>query len=51
MARLRWPGHRDEGGEAADDQDNGLPSATNGTSPAGWARPAGGGRAQVPGWL
>ena len=51
MARLRWPGHRDEGGEAADDRDTGPPSATNGTSPADWARPAGGGRAQVPGWL
>jgi predicted PurR-regulated permease PerM len=51
MARLRWPGHRDEGGEAADDRDTGLPSATNGTSPADWARPAGGGRPQVPGWL
>src|SRR6185437_12151895 len=51
MARLRWPGHRDEGGEAADDRDTGLPSATNGTSPADRARPAGGGRPQVPGWL
>ena len=51
MARLRWRGHRDEGGADAGTRDNGLPPAANGTSPAGWARPAGGGRAQVPGWL
>jgi len=51
MARLRWRGHRDEAGADAGTRDNGLPPATNGTSPAGWARPAGGGRAQVPGWL
>jgi predicted PurR-regulated permease PerM len=51
MARLRWRGHRDEGGADAGTGDNGPPPAGNGTSPAGWARPAGGGRAQVPGWL
>jgi len=51
MARLRWHGHRDEAGEAAGTRDEGLPSASNGTSPAGRARPGGGGRAQVPGWL
>src|SRR5256886_16185094 len=51
MVRLRWRGHRDEGGADAGTRDDGLPPATNGTSPAGWARPAGGGRAQVPGWL
>ena len=54
MARLRWRGHRDEGGADAADagsRDSGLPPATNGTSPGAWARPAGGDRAQVPGWL
>jgi len=51
MARLRWPGRRDEGGEAAGTPDNGLRPDGNGTPMAGWARPAGGGRSQVPGWL
>jgi len=51
MARLRWPGRRDEGGEAAEIPDNGLRPAGNGTPAAGWARPAGGGRSQAPGWL
>ena len=51
MARRRWHGHRDEGGADAGTGDNGLPPTTNGTGAAGWARPAGGCRAQVPGWL
>jgi len=51
MARLRWPGRRDEGGEAAGTPDNGLRPDGNGTPTAGWARPAVGGRSQVPGWL
>jgi predicted PurR-regulated permease PerM len=50
MARLRWPGHRDEGGEAAETRDNGLRQDPNGTGKPGWARPAGG-QAQVAGWL
>src|SRR5215471_18261290 len=50
MARLRWRGHRDEGGADAETRDNGLPP-TNGTPMAGWTRPAGGGQSQVPAWL
>ena len=51
MARLRWPGRRDEGGEAAETPDNGLRPDGNGTPMAGWTRPAGGGQSQVPAWL
>jgi predicted PurR-regulated permease PerM len=51
MARLRWPGRRDEGGEAAETPDNGLRPDANGTPVTGWARPAGGGQSQVPTWL
>ena len=51
MARLRWPGRRDEGGEAPGTPDNGLRPDGTGTPMAGWARPAGGGPSQVPGWL
>src|SRR5215469_4108604 len=51
MARLRWPGRRDEGGEAAETPDNGQRPDGNGTPMAGWTRPAGGGQSQVPAWL
>src|SRR5262249_56882358 len=42
---------RDEGGEAAENPDNGLRPDGNGTPVTGWARPAGGGQSQVPTWL
>src|SRR5262252_9104 len=51
MVRLRWRGHRDHGGQAAGTPDNGLRPDGNGTAANGWARPAGGGPAQVPSWL
>ena len=51
MVRLRWHGHRDEGGQAAGSPDNGLRLERNGPPMTGWARPASGGQPQVPGWL
>ena len=51
MARLRWRSHRGEGSEAGETRDNGVRLEGNGTAANGWARPAGGGPAQVPGWL
>src|SRR5215472_18326781 len=51
MVRLRWRGHRDHGGQSAGTPDNGLRPDGTGAPTTGWARPAGGGPAQVPGWL
>ena len=51
MARLRWPGRRDDGGETAKTPDNGLRPDGNGAPTAGWTRPSGGGQPQVPAWL
>ena len=51
MVRLRWRGHRDDGGQSAGTPDNGLrPDGTGGPT-TGWARPASSGQSQVPGWL
>jgi predicted PurR-regulated permease PerM len=51
MVRLRWRGHRGEGGEAAGTPDNGLRPDGSGTPMTGWAERASGGQARVPGWL
>jgi predicted PurR-regulated permease PerM len=51
MVRLRWRGHRDDGGQAAGAPDNGLRPDGTGAPTTGWARPASSGPSQVPGWL
>jgi predicted PurR-regulated permease PerM len=51
MVRLRWRGHRDNGGQSAGTGDNGLRPDGTGTSATGWARPPSSGPSQVPGWL
>ena len=51
MVRLRWRGHRDDGGQSAGTPDNGLRPDGTGAPTTGWARPATSGQSQVPGWL
>jgi predicted PurR-regulated permease PerM len=51
MVRLRWRGHRDDGGQPAEAPDNGVRPAGTGPATTGWARPAGSNPSQVPGWL
>src|SRR5215469_1282703 len=51
MVRLRWRGHRDDGGQSARTPDNGLRPDGTGAPTTGWARSASGGQSHVPGWL
>ena len=51
MVRLRWRGHRDDGGQSAGTPDNGLRPDGTGPAATGWARPGSGSPSQVPGWL
>jgi predicted PurR-regulated permease PerM len=51
MARLRWPGHRDEGGAAAAAPGGGVRPDGSGTNGAGPPGTASSGPSQVPGWL